>query len=311
MHQRSISISNSIKQEQPNQTPSLNPSNSVSKPQAIESTKMPISYIVHTITNEIIEIKFPDEASRNQWLVLVHTHITPFIEENMNKEDMVDLKPPPLSDQVHDGLKISSDLAGLIYSFNNLIQNQIHSVNLMRSASSAGETITKAGLDTQISIPKRAETFNGASSSKESQMSIININSDLFQKSKVFQTMGQKNCETLSTTTNTESDYSTTTNRSGDSGYQSKSCCIYADLDQSVTQCSNCTDKHVEIRSKVNVNENVQVVPRTSFETMLKTILNDYTKTKRENMELRKSIENKDKSIELLKKALDEYKVSF
>lgn len=38
------------------------------------------SYIVNTITNEIIEIKFPDEISRNQWLNLVHTHITPFLE---------------------------------------------------------------------------------------------------------------------------------------------------------------------------------------------------------------------------------------
>ena len=38
-----------------------------------------ISYIVNTITNEIVEIKFPDESSRNQWATLVHTHITPFI----------------------------------------------------------------------------------------------------------------------------------------------------------------------------------------------------------------------------------------
>ena len=45
------------------------------------------TYIVNTITNEIIEIKFSDEASRNQWLTLVHTHITPFIEENTSKEE--------------------------------------------------------------------------------------------------------------------------------------------------------------------------------------------------------------------------------
>lgn len=38
------------------------------------------AYIVNTITNEIIEIKFSDEISRNQWLTLVHMHITRFIE---------------------------------------------------------------------------------------------------------------------------------------------------------------------------------------------------------------------------------------
>jgi hypothetical protein len=34
----------------------------------------------------------------------------------------------------------------------------------MRSASSAGETMTRANHDPHTSIPKRAETFNGASS---------------------------------------------------------------------------------------------------------------------------------------------------
>jgi hypothetical protein len=38
------------------------------------------SYIVNTITNEIIELKFPEEIIRNQWLTLVHTHILPLIE---------------------------------------------------------------------------------------------------------------------------------------------------------------------------------------------------------------------------------------
>ncbi len=38
------------------------------------------SFIVNTITNEIIEIKFNDDLQRNEWLTLVHTHITPYIE---------------------------------------------------------------------------------------------------------------------------------------------------------------------------------------------------------------------------------------
>ncbi|CAF0793101.1 unnamed protein product [Brachionus calyciflorus] len=298
-HSRTISQSNSIRLDQNNSNQNPSNNSNVSRPQTLESTKMLITYIVHTITNEIIEIKFPDETSRNQWLVLVHTHITPFIEENV-KED-VEIKTPvtPAEPEV---VKLSPEMANLVLSFNNLITNQIHSVNLMRSASSAGETITKTGQDTQLSIPKRAETFNGASSSKESQMSIININSDLFQKPKVF--VNNRNSETLSTT---ESDYSTTTNRSGDSGYQSKSCCIYADLDQSVNLC-NCLDES-NGRKFINDENNVQTIDRNNFELMLRNILNDYQKTKRENFELKKMMDNKDKSIDLLKKALDEYRV--
>ncbi len=43
------------------------------------SSSNSLSYIVNTITNEIVELKFPDEMSRNQWATLVHTHITPLI----------------------------------------------------------------------------------------------------------------------------------------------------------------------------------------------------------------------------------------
>jgi hypothetical protein len=43
-------------------------------------------------------------------------------------------------------------------------------VNLMRSASSAGETVTKSNQEIHITIPKRAETFNGASTTKDSTM---------------------------------------------------------------------------------------------------------------------------------------------
>ena len=43
------------------------------------SYNLTLSYIVNIITNEIVEIKFADEMSRNQWATSVHTHITPFI----------------------------------------------------------------------------------------------------------------------------------------------------------------------------------------------------------------------------------------
>lgn len=45
----------------------------------ISNSSYNMSYIVNTINNEIVEIKFPDEQTRNNWATLVHTHITPFI----------------------------------------------------------------------------------------------------------------------------------------------------------------------------------------------------------------------------------------
>ena len=46
----------------------------------------------------------------------------------------------------------------------------------MRSASSAGETVTKSGQEAHASMPKRAETFNGASTTKDPPMPTLNIN---------------------------------------------------------------------------------------------------------------------------------------
>ena len=74
---------------------------------------------------------------------------------------------------------LSNDLANIIYSFNNLIQDNLFHGNLMRSASSAGETVTRNNQIIHVSIPKRAETFNGASSSKETQNMSSDINGKL------------------------------------------------------------------------------------------------------------------------------------
>jgi hypothetical protein len=298
------------------------------------------SYIVNTITNEIIELKFPDEISRNQWLTLVHTNILPLIEENgntnnsttsqnnldsfiktknnttlqhqnsvssntstlssssstisnsnsnnqknsknfrnlkiatdcvapelqtaiqieqsgetqahqhplliantyrcnsnisnrstissgqgsfistfssssssssssnnnkklnQNNNEALNLSDLALNNQQSSSVSspikttsdcnfinnndnpnnsdnnemvLSNDLANIIYSFNNLIQDNLFHGNLMRSASSAGETVTRNNQIIHVSIPKRAETFNGASSSKETQ----NLSSDI------------------------------------------------------------------------------------------------------------------------------------
>jgi hypothetical protein len=327
------------------------------------------TYIVNTITNEIIEIKFGDEISRNQWLTLVHTHITPFIEENTPKDDSTSsshlesfnnnnnnnnkegssssanqslvtgtvtsssssnlhyqnscssngsfnsisqivnknfkltsstgpvgsvplltanthrcnsnishssssssgqgsytsssssasgisnstkrtsllsnnaIDALNLSDSVMNthqshsnasspinittnvneksgvgidagvstnssntngnnndenislsscDMQLSPDLANILYSFNNLFDHALFPANLIRSASSAGETVTRNNQEMHASMPKRAETFNGASS-KECPMSNININADIL-KSRVYKSAVSAGC---------------------------------------------------------------------------------------------------------------------
>jgi hypothetical protein len=299
------------------------------------------TYIVNTITNEIIEIKFSDEISRNQWLTLVHTHITPFIEENTLKDDTSSshlesfsnhngsanqsiltgtgtsssssnlhyqnscssngsfnsisqivnknfkltsstgpvgsvpsltanthrcnsnishssssssgqgsytstssgvsnstkrtsllsqnaIEALNLSDSamnIHHSqsivsspttnntntnasvnatvngenlsliscdMQLSPDLANILYSFYNLFDHALFPANLIRSASSAGETVTRNSQEVHASVPKRAETFNGASS-KECPMSNININADIL-KSRVYKNAISASC---------------------------------------------------------------------------------------------------------------------
>ena len=77
---------------------------------------------------------------------------------------------------------LSPDLASILYSFNDLFEHALFPANLIRSASSAGETVTRNSQEMHASVPKRAETFNGASS-KESDA--ININADIL-KSRVY-----------------------------------------------------------------------------------------------------------------------------
>jgi hypothetical protein len=74
---------------------------------------------------------------------------------------------------------LSNDLANILYSFNNLLEDNLFQGSLIRSASSAGETITRNNQIVHVSVPKRAETFNGASSSKENQHLAADINGNL------------------------------------------------------------------------------------------------------------------------------------
>jgi hypothetical protein len=41
-------------------------------------------YIINLRTNQMIELTFPDEMSKTQWLTLVHTHVTPALEDTSN-----------------------------------------------------------------------------------------------------------------------------------------------------------------------------------------------------------------------------------
>lgn len=80
----SLTTSSQQLQQQQQQNGASNVNISSSSSSQTQSTNFTLpSYIVNTITNEIIEIKFPDEISRNQWLNLVHTHITPFLEGSL------------------------------------------------------------------------------------------------------------------------------------------------------------------------------------------------------------------------------------
>jgi hypothetical protein len=75
----SYSSINNTQQQQTNNNSATGANNNNNNMNTNSSTSNSLSYIVNTITNEIVELKFPDEASRNQWATLVHTHITPFI----------------------------------------------------------------------------------------------------------------------------------------------------------------------------------------------------------------------------------------
>lgn len=187
----------------------------------------------------------------------------------------------------------------------------------MRSASSAGETVTKNTQDPHTSVPKRAETFNGASSSKEANLSInANILQSYFQK-----TSGMSDSAKETKINKTNSNVSDTTNGlavrsnansdvSADFGYHSRLCVdLNHDIDGENCSCScegnnqssNTSTggkKGSKAGSSNGANNNnkdsrrlTTSITKGQFEGILKTILNDYVRIKNENEVLRKVLE--------------------
>jgi hypothetical protein len=196
-------------------------------------------------------------------------------------------------------INLSADLTSLLYSFNGLYEqtlfNNINGNLIMRSASSAGETVTKyntdASINAHLSIPKRAETFNGIS--KDSQtIDTINLNSDLASKSRgIF-----KNSIDLSDI----NPYLLSNNESNNHQQQQQHGSS-ADLNQDAGSSSNCSSLSIEQLNKSKINKN-------QLENILRFILSDYMKLKTENQSLLKELEIKNKSIDLLRATMDECK---
>ena len=140
----------------------------------------------------------------------------------------------------------------------------------MRSASSAGETVTKNTQDPHVSIPKRAETFNGASSSKESQISTLNINANilhsyLHKSSTMNDANSSEGSVRISKTSSNASDTAAGGARSNansdlstDFGYHSRLCVdLNHDLDDDNCSCAlfdNNNSVNNTSRSKVRHN---------------------------------------------------------
>lgn len=226
-------------------------------------------------------------------------------------------------------MQLSQDLANIIYSFNYLIEQSLCQGNLMRSASSAGETITRGNQEVQISVPKRAETFNGASSSKEGQLSTININSDLL-KSRVYSSSinnqmiesdGQRNCsETGVSASSRKSNNSEEESNSADSGFQSRLCMDF-NHDTDDNHCT-CLPNYENLKDLKQLNELIRLrkmsensqsgknvaVQKSHFENILKFIVTDYMRVKNENEGLKKELESKVRSIEVLQTRMEEIK---
>jgi len=216
----------------------------------------------------------------------------------------------------NNDMNLSSDLASLLFSFNGLMDQQMfqnHNGSLiMRSASSAGETITKHNMDlaAHLSIPKRAETFNGTS--KDSQIDSVNLNADLVAKARIF-----KNSVNLSDVNsylvdelNNNKQYNQQNNQqkqqqqsfSADSGF-----CV--DLNHDVVDgSSNCSSMSLEHLNNEYSKQSTAKINKSQLESILRFILNDYMRLKNENEVLNKELEIKNKSIDILRNTMDECK---
>ena len=135
----------------------------------------------------------------------------------------------------------------------------------MRSASSAGETVTKNTQDPHVSMPKRAETFNGASSSKESQVSTLNINANILQSylqksNNISESISNDGSTKVSKTNSNASDVTSglavrpngNSDLSADFGYHSRLC---VDLNHDIDG-EHCSCSVYEVNQSVNSTRN-------------------------------------------------------
>jgi hypothetical protein len=215
----------------------------------------------------------------------------------------------------------------------------------MRSASSAGETITRGNQEVQISIPKRAETFNGASSSKESQL--INFSAADMIKSRMYSSQASSSvvdddgsmksgcgaskaagtannsaCKLNKAAHSNCSSSHTNSEESGESGYHSRLC---MDFNHDADASESCSCSGASYTENSSHNEMVKIknllqtpnsngttsISKTHFESILKYILTDYVRIKNENENLKREVDGKNETIEQLRKALDDRKVNF
>lgn len=227
----------------------------------------------------------------------------------------------------------------------------------------------------QTSMPKRAETFNGASSTSKEEM---NISCAEMLKSRMMYmktAVASNTTTTMTTATNSSclNDLSscnhdhdhhasssssssttgsnedaksvsnrlsleTTTNGGVDSAYQSRvgvdmnimdgeECsCVFVsgDMSRKSTGCVSCSGGYKSVSRKSSgisrvatidegksLNTGTASIPRAQFENMIKFLLNDYIRVKNDNEGLKRELQTKDNTIDVLRKAIDECRVIF
>lgn len=209
-------------------------------------------------------------------------------------------------ESITNDLNLSSDLASLLYSFNGVIEQSMynnHNNNLiMRSASSAGETVTKYNPDliAHLSVPKRAETFNGIS--KDSQIDLVNLNSELISKSRNYKnSIDLTDVKPYLLNDGSNKQQINSTSLSAESG-------LCSDLNQDIIDIgSNCSSSSLEQLNEYK-QTNATKMNKSQMENILRFVLNDYVRLRSENETLHKELEMKNKSIDLLRNTMDECK---
>ena len=221
----------------------------------------------------------------------------------------------------YDTLFTEADINCLVEALSQNQNERLTLSHLMRSASSAGESSSRVNPDVyHTSVPKRAETFNGASSSKETNIS-LNINEISKTRAHKVSTSSSSymNCGSSISSGGSNNDTHLTnlnTDLSADSGYQSRLCVNQNhELDGDSCACTCFTDFNNNNNKNIN-NDNSQdesyraaSAYKLRLEDLVRYIIKDYVKLKDENTSLKEDIENKQKTIELLQQKVDSIKV--